>query len=99
MIVDYWYDSHTKSWVVQRKNKRGDQIGNADHVYTKEEALRLAKEYEEEFDIEYKERSPFPELSDLPKVFIGDVELNPRDFRIGKLKKSKRVTKFSRYGR
>jgi hypothetical protein len=96
MIVDYWYDSHTKSWVVQRKNNRGDQIGNADYVYTKKEALNLVKEYNEEFEHEYKERKPFPELSDLPKVFIGDVELNPRDFRVGKLKKSRRVTKFSR---
>jgi len=46
-----------------------------------------------------EERNPFPELKDLPKVFIGDIELNPRDFRIGKLKKSRRVTKFSRYKR
>ena len=99
MKVDYWYDSHTKSWVVQRKNNRGDQIGDADYVYTKEEALRLVKEYEEEFDREYKERKPFLELSDLPKTFIGDVELNPRDFTIGKLKKSRRVTQFSRYRR
>jgi len=99
MIVDYWYDSHTKSWVVQRKNNRGDQIGSADYVYSKEEALKLVKEYEEEFDREYRERKSFPEFKDLPKVFIGDVELNPRDFRIGKLKKSRRVTKFSRYGR
>ena len=50
-------------------------------------------------DNEKPERNPFLELSDLPKVFIGDMELNLRDFRIGKLKKSKRVTKFSRYGR
>jgi hypothetical protein len=78
MIVDYWYDKHTKSWVVQ------------------EEALKLVKEYNEEFDLEYKNRNPFPELKDLPKVFIGDVELNPRDLRIGKLKSSKRVTEFSR---
>lgn len=96
MIVDYWYDKNTKSWVVQRKDNRGDQIGNADYVYSKKEALDLVKHYNEEFDREYKERKEFPEFSDLPKVFIGDVELNPRDFRIGKLKSSKRVTKFSR---
>ena len=96
MKVEYWYDPHTKSWVVQRKNNKGDQIGNADYVYSKKEALDLAKEYEEEFDYEYKERNPFPEFKDLPKVFIGETELNPRDFRIGKLKKSHRVTKFAK---
>jgi len=99
MKVEYWYNSDIKSWVVQRKNNRGDQIGDVDYVYTKEEAIRLAKEYEEEFDREYEKRSPFPELKDLPKTFIGDVELNPRDFTIGKLKKSRRVTQFSRYRR
>lgn len=95
MKVDYWYDSHTKSWVVQRKNNRGDQIGNADYVYSKKEALDLVKEYNEKFEKEYKERKEFLEFEDLPKVFIGDVKLNPREIQ-GKFKNPKRVTKFSR---
>lgn len=99
MKVEHWYDSNTKSWVVQRKNNRGDQIGNSDYVGSEREALDLVKYYEDEFDREYRERKPFLELCDLPKVFIGDVELNPRDLKIGKLKKSRRVTQFSRYRR
>jgi len=95
MIVDYWYDSHIKSWVVQRKNNRGDQIENADYVYSKKEALDLVKQYNEAFDLEYKERKEFPEFGDLPKIFIGDVEINPRSLR-GTFKSSKRVTKFAR---
>ena len=95
MKVDYWYDSHTKSWVVQRKNNRGDQIGNADYVYSKKEALDLVKTYNEEFDFKYKERKEFLEFGDLPKVFIGDVEINPREMR-GKFKEPKRVTKFAK---
>lgn len=50
-------------------------------------------------DNEKPERNPFPEFKDLPKVFIGEIELNPIDLKIVKLKKSRRVTKFSRYGR
>ena len=96
MKVEHWYDPQMRSWVVQRKNNRGDQIGDADYVGSEREALDLVKYYNEEFDREYKERKPFLELSDLPKVFIGDVELNPRDLRIGKLKNPKRVTKFAR---
>ncbi len=99
MKVDYWYDSNTKSWVVQRKNNRGDQIGNADYVYSKKEASDLLKEYEEEFDREYRERKPFLELSDLPKSFLGDIELKPNDLKLTKLKNPKRVTQFSRYKR
>lgn len=43
--VEYWYDKYTKSWVVQRKNKYGNQIGRADYVYSKKEALDLVKKY------------------------------------------------------
>lgn len=99
MKVEYWHDSHTKSWVVQRKNNRGDQIGSADYVGSKKEALDLVKYYEEEFDREYASKSPFPELSDLPKTFIGDIELDPRGLRAGKFRNPRRVTKFSRYDR
>lgn len=96
MIVDYWYNSDKKAWVVQRKNNRGDQIGDSDYVYTEREAKDLVKYYNEKFDREYQERKPFLEFANLPKVFVGDVEINPRDLKIGKLKKSRRVTKFAR---
>ena len=98
MIIDYWYDKNTKSWVVQRKNNRGDQIGNADYVYSKEEALKLAKEYNEEANFEYENRKPFLEFEDLPKIFIGDVEIPVRSLK-RKSKTPKRVTQFSKYKR
>lgn len=46
--VDTWYDRYTKSWVVQRKDSFGNQVGDADYVYSKREALLLKKEYERE---------------------------------------------------
>lgn len=41
-----WYDRHTRSWVVQQKDENGNQVGQADYVYTRDEALTLKKEYE-----------------------------------------------------
>ena len=38
--VDMWYDRNTKSWVVQLKDERDDQIGDAVYVATKTEAER-----------------------------------------------------------
>jgi hypothetical protein len=46
--IDYWYDKSEKSWVVQKKDKGGNQIGYADYVYTKKEATDLAAQYEKE---------------------------------------------------
>ena len=38
--VDMWYDRNTRSWVVQLKDERDDQIGDAVYVATKPEAER-----------------------------------------------------------
>jgi hypothetical protein len=35
-----WYDRHTRSWVVQLLDDRDNQIGDADFVATKGEAVR-----------------------------------------------------------
>lgn len=43
--VARWYDRQTKSWVVQRKDAEGNQVGEADYVYSREEAIRLADQY------------------------------------------------------
>jgi hypothetical protein len=43
-----WYNRYEKSWVVQRKDAEGNQVGDADYVYTKREAEAIVKEYEAE---------------------------------------------------
>ncbi len=57
--VEHWYDKHTRSWVVQKKDKEGNQVGAADYVGRKHEAESLRAEYEkkivkEEYVIEGK---------------------------------------------
>jgi GNAT superfamily N-acetyltransferase len=44
MKIDMWYDRYTKNWVVQLKDSKGYQIGDAHYVYTKREASDIAKE-------------------------------------------------------
>lgn len=41
--VVYWYFPQQKSWVVQSLDAEGNQIGDADYVYSKAEAVKLAK--------------------------------------------------------
>ena len=43
--VDVWYDRGSRSWVVQRKDRYGNQVGEADYVGRKEHALELKGEY------------------------------------------------------
>jgi hypothetical protein len=44
--IEYWYNRHETSWVVQLKTKEGYQVGTADYVYTKKEAENITKEYQ-----------------------------------------------------
>jgi hypothetical protein len=46
--IDIWYDKHSKSWVVQKLDSHGFQMGNVDHVYSKSEAINLKKQYGKE---------------------------------------------------
>ena len=39
-LTAIWYDRHTRSWVVQLLDDRGNQIGDADFVATKSSAVR-----------------------------------------------------------
>lgn len=45
--IDVWYNRSARSWVVQRMDPDGNQVGDADYVYTKREALLIKKSYEE----------------------------------------------------
>jgi len=37
--VEMWFDRYTRSWVVQRRNSEGDQVGSADYTGTKAGAV------------------------------------------------------------
>jgi len=46
VTVEKWFDRWgTRSWVVQRKDAEGNQVGDADYVHTREEAQKLVKQY------------------------------------------------------
>lgn len=44
--IEIWYDRPSRSWVVQRKDAEGSQIGEADYVHSKREANLIAALYE-----------------------------------------------------
>lgn len=44
-VVVYWYDRHTRSWVVQRKDKSDNQIGDAYYTASKHDAQAVAKSW------------------------------------------------------
>lgn len=46
--IDKWYDKHTRLWIVQCKNKDGDQVGEAFYGSKKSSEIeykRLKKEH------------------------------------------------------
>lgn len=49
--IDCWYDRHTRLWVLQKMNKDGCQLGDAEYVYGKAGALERKKELEAKFGI------------------------------------------------
>ncbi|MFA1510008.1 hypothetical protein ACDN41_12330 [Priestia aryabhattai] len=48
MTIEVWYDQYTNSWVSQVKDAEGNQVGNADYVHSKREALKCAQWSREE---------------------------------------------------
>jgi hypothetical protein len=49
--IEKWYDRHTRSWVIQIKNKTNDQIGNAEYFGTKEGAENEYKRLKAAYNI------------------------------------------------
>lgn len=47
--VEYWYDRHTRSWVVQVKDDKGNQVGKAHYFGNKEEAIKEADRISNEY--------------------------------------------------
>jgi hypothetical protein len=50
--VDMWYDTHTKTWVIQTKDKYNNQIGESEYISGKQSALKVKKEAEEKLQKE-----------------------------------------------
>lgn len=50
VTVDRWYDRHSRSWVVQKKDADGNQIGNAEYVGSRREADLIWKQWREEIE-------------------------------------------------
>ena len=46
--IDAWYDRHTRDWVIQKKDKNGYQVGEADRVGTKADKDYIVKELQAE---------------------------------------------------
>lgn len=42
--IEVWYDKQFLSWVVQRKDENGNQIGDCEYFYLKSDAVKYAKE-------------------------------------------------------
>lgn len=49
--IDAWYDKHTRLWVVQKLNKDGYQVGDADYVYGKTNAMEEKAELEKKYNL------------------------------------------------
>lgn len=41
-VVEYWYDKRSRSWIVQYKDGDDNQVGTADYVGTKDDAIIAA---------------------------------------------------------
>jgi hypothetical protein len=46
--VRIWYDRSIKTWVIQKLDDRGYQVGDAEYAYSRGEALSLKIFYEKE---------------------------------------------------
>ena len=49
--IDTWYDRYTKLWVIQKLNKDGYQVGDADYVYGKQAAMKETEELKKKYNI------------------------------------------------
>ena len=49
--IKYWYDRHTRSWIVQLMDNEDNQIDEATYVYKKSEALKQVEDWEKEYNI------------------------------------------------
>lgn len=67
--VDMWYDRQTRSWVVQKKDAEGNQIGDAYYTGSKSDAQKTKESWEKELN---PKQSSLVFSNDLP-IKIGDL--------------------------
>lgn len=48
LLIDRWYDPHTKSWVIQKKDIYGNQIGDAFYTGNKQDAIDTEEQWKSE---------------------------------------------------
>lgn len=56
MIIDTWYDRSTRSWVVQLKDREGNQIGDAEYTGNKQDRDRIVNMMQAQTGAELKSR-------------------------------------------
>ena len=49
--IDAWYDKHTRLWCIQRLNKDGFQVGDAEWIYGKRAATERTIELKTEYNL------------------------------------------------
>lgn len=49
--IDAWYDRHSRSWVIQKLNKDGYQVGDADYTGTREDKDWIVANLKEEYGL------------------------------------------------
>ena len=48
--IDAWWDRHTRSWVIQKKDRNGYQIGNAEYVGNRQSKDYVISQLQKELD-------------------------------------------------
>jgi hypothetical protein len=54
VTIEVWYNKYENSWVAQVKDDQNNQIGEANYVYSKNEAIDYAKSHQEDFKCDIK---------------------------------------------
>lgn len=46
--IEVWYDKQFSTWVVQKKDGKGNQIGDCEYIHLKKDAIEYGKEIKQE---------------------------------------------------
>ncbi len=44
--TEFWYDRHTRCWWARRIDPEGNQIGDAEHAYTRGEIDKIVADFD-----------------------------------------------------
>lgn len=56
MYIDTWYDRHTRSYVVQLKDREGNQLGEAEYYGNKDDRDRAVDRIQWQLGAELREQ-------------------------------------------